>query len=476
MPSAARRIALPSFRRSASATEFQLPHATDWRTTDQDEINRRILRAREEQPRVRNLTPQHRIFSNFEVQSRSGLAYEVEVRNLAPRQFGCTCTDFKVNGLGTCKHVEAVLAMLQARSKKAWTEARQHGSTRIDVVPDPARQALVVERNFAALPRRLRHWFASDGSMPVDALEAFRAALRAFNGSSSAARVSVLVAPWLESLQHAEEKRQLRRDYEQKVQTGEYPAHETLVPLYPYQREGMLHLAFTGRALLADEMGLGKTIQAIAACALLHRLGQAKRVLVVTPASLKAEWEEQIRRFTPLPLQIVFGNKAARLRAYGSAPFFTLVNYEQMLADALDVNARLRPDLVVLDEAQRIKNWASKTAQAVKRLRSRYAFVLTGTPIENRLDELYSIVSFLDPGIFGPLFRFNREFYRFDDRGRPEAYLQLQQVHERIRPIMIRRRKSEVEKELPSRADRNLFIKLAPEQRQDYAAHEQIVA
>jgi SNF2 family DNA or RNA helicase len=130
----------------------------------------------------------------------------------------------------------------------------------------------------------------------------------------------------------------------------------------------------------------------------------------------------------------------------------------------------------VLDEAQRIKNWAAKTAQAIKRLHSRYAFVLTGTPVENRLDDLYSIVSFPDPKIFGSLFRFNREFYQLDDRGRPEAYLQLQKVHERIRPVMLRRRKSDVEKELPSRTDRNLFIKLTDEQRQDYAGHEQNVS
>ncbi len=476
MPSSARQVPPPKFGRPTASTDIQLPHATDWRTTDQDEVNRRILRAREEQPAIRNLDPRHPIFSNFEVKSRSGLAYEVEVRDLAKRQFGCTCTDFQINGLGTCKHIEAVLVRLQATSRKAWVAARQKGSPRLDLVPDPEHHALIVERNFSALPRPLRRWFDDEGRMPVDSAGAFQAALAELDGEASAVRLSVTVAPWLESLRIADEKRQLRRDYEQKVQAGEYPAHETLVPLYPYQREGMLHLAFTGRALLADEMGLGKTIQAIAACALLHRLGQAKRVLVVTPASLKTEWEEQIARFTPLPLQIVFGNKTERLRAYASAPFFTLVNYEQMLADALDVNARLRPDIVVLDEAQRIKNWAAKTAQAVKRLRSRYAFVLTGTPIENRLDDLYSIVSFLDPKIFGPLFRFNREFYQLDDRGRPEAYLQLQKVHERIRPVLLRRRKSDVEKELPSRTDRNLFIPLGPAQRQDYAAHEQVVA
>src|SRR4030095_3433167 len=126
-----------------------------------------------------------------------------------------------------------------------------------------------------------------------------------------------------EARRRQEERRRLRREYEQKVQNGEWPISETKVPLFPYQREGMLHLAFTERALLADEMGLGKTIQAIAACALLERLGQARRVLVVTPASLKTEWEEKIQRFTSLPYQLVFGAPARRLAAYVDPPFFT---------------------------------------------------------------------------------------------------------------------------------------------------------
>src|SRR5208337_1476923 len=123
-----------------------------------------------------------------------------------------------------------------------------------------------------------------------------------------------------EARAQAAERKELRRQYELKVQSGEWPANETKVPLFPYQREGMLHLAFTERALLADEMGLGKTIQAIAACALLQRMGKARHVLVVTPASLKSEWEEQIQRFTALPYQLVFGARFRRLAAYASAP------------------------------------------------------------------------------------------------------------------------------------------------------------
>ena len=106
-------------------------------------------------------------------------------------------------------------------------------------------------------------------------------------------------------------------------------------PLLPYQREGMLHLAFGERALLADEMGLGKTVQAIAACELLARRKGIERVLVVCPASLKAEWEEQIARFTDRA-----GAIGVRRRGRSASPptaspsFFTIVNYEQVLGDA----------------------------------------------------------------------------------------------------------------------------------------------
>ncbi|MBU6401411.1 MAG: DEAD/DEAH box helicase family protein, partial [Verrucomicrobia bacterium] len=369
--------------KSTRAADIKVPSPHDWRTSDVDEVNRRRLRAREGTFTIANRDPRHPIFSNFTVQSGSGLSYAVEIRDLAQRQFACECVDFRINGLGTCKHVEAVLLYLAARFPRLFKAAATTGSTRLEVVLDPELDSLRIHNGHGTIPAGARCWFDPEGRLHNGAPEEAVAALQqlAKNGEPRL-RISQEIAPWLENRRRALERKQLRHQYELKVQSGEWPAHETKVPLFPYQRDGMLHLAFTERALLADEMGLGKTIQAIAACALLHRLGQARRILVVTPASLKTEWEEQIQRFTDLPYQLVFGGRSARLRAYADAPFFTIVNYEQMLIDALDVNARLQPDIVVLDEAQRIKNWSTKTAQAVKRLRSRHAFVLTGTPIE----------------------------------------------------------------------------------------------
>jgi len=461
-----------SKKQLSPAEELQrnLPPVTNWNTTDEHEVNRRRLRAIEEPPlSIENKNPTHPVFSNFKVCSQSGETYSVEIRDLQKRVFASDTVDFQINGLGTDKHVEAVLLHLQKREQKAFKEALKNGSDRIDVVP--RRDELRVERNWAQLPTALKEIVSFEGL--IEKPELFLE--RAKKSRSSKLRISQEVAPWLESRKRETERTLLRRDYEAKVVSGDYPANETKLPLYPYQRDGMLHLAFTERALLADEMGLGKTIQAVAACALLHRMGKARRVLVVSPASLKSEWEEQIAKFTDLGNQIVFGIPEKRWRIYEDGPFFTLVNYEQVMRDFDEINQRMKPDVIILDEAQRIKNWSTKTAQAIKKLQSRYAFVLTGTPIENRIDDLYSIVNFIDPARLGSLFRFNREYYTFDERGRPEEYKNLDRLHERVKPLMVRRRKADVEKELPDRTDRTLFVPMSPIQMEFYKQHERIV-
>lgn len=462
-------------QKRSSKQSAALPAVSDWRTTDQQELLKRQIRAQEETFRITNQHPERPIYSNFTVQSGSGLSYTVELRDLATKACACTCTDFRINGLGTCKHIEAVLLHLQKQQRSAYQSAQSETSKLIDIVPDNDSTRLRVERNFKQIPPSLRGLFDHEGLQSVET-EPLELVKRLSNARFKSIRISQEVTPWLTALQHAQERIESRRDYETGVIDGRHPEHVTLSPLFPYQREGMLHLAFKERALLADEMGLGKTIQAIAACALLHHLGKARRVLVVTPASLKTEWEEQIRKFTTLPQRLVFGGRAQRATIYNdpNPPFFTICNYEQILRDSLNVNADLKPDIIVLDEAQRIKNWSSKTAQAVKRLDSRYAFVLTGTPLENRIDELKSIVDFLDPGLLGPLFRFNREYYTLDERGRPKGYKNLAGLRAKVAPILLRRRKIQVETELPDRTDRNLFVPLTKamlDEYDDYKKH-----
>src|SRR5204863_4467670 len=142
---------------------------------------------------------------------------------------------------------------------------------------------------------------------------------------------------------------------------------------------------------------------------------------------LKRQWEREIERFTGLSgarVRVIAGPREVRRRTYADPPEIMITSYELARADERELVA-LAPDLLILDEAQRIKNWRTRTADAVKRIASRFAFVLTGTPLENRLDDLYSLMQVIDPHLFGPLWRFNEEFTTLDERGRVTGYRRL---------------------------------------------------
>ena len=454
------------------------PPLQGWRTTDDDEIALRRWRGRTEIIAIEALEPKQPYFGTFRVQSGSGGFYEVEIRDLDGFSNSCGCIDHRANGLGTCKHIEGVLAALRQRSAKAFREAAAQGSQRVEVFLDrrgAATPALTWptgdRRRGSAVSEWLGSFIEPDGALTRDPgkVEALVSAWRVAPADiRRRIRMSRHFAPWLDRLRRERSREEARAAFLAEVEDGAASFDLLRHPLLAYQRDGMLHLAFGERTLLADEMGLGKTVQAIAACELLARRKGIERVLVVCPASLKAEWEEQIARFTDRPARSVFGARPARLAAYREPTFFNIVNYEQVLGDAPDINEILRPDVVVLDEAQRIKNWQIKTARRVKSLRSPYAFVLTGTPVENRIDEIYSIVQYLDPELVGPLFRFNRDFYELDERGRPVAYKNLAELRRRLQPVMLRRRKSDVESELPGRTVKTYFVPMVEEQKLRY--------
>lgn len=449
-----------------------------WLTTDDEEVERRRQRAAEEPFTIEAIEPEQPVFGSFRVESASGGAYEVEIRSLIRRDNSCGCPDHRVNGLGTCKHVEAVLASLSAAQK------RKAAGQRIEIFLRRTGAASQVRVQWPlgsgrSRARPLLAAFFSLGELRGDPVTALPELARAVAGAPPEVRAQIRISrhllPWAEDERRKAARQTARAQFVSEVEAGQATFDVLKFPLYPYQRDGMLHLAFGERALLADEMGLGKTIQAIAACVLLRRLRGIERVLVISPASLKGEWEEQIARFTDLPARIIFGPRAQRLRQYRDGAFFYLANYEQILTDWNDVQTILAPDVIVLDEAQRIKNWQSRTAQVVKRLQSPYAFVLTGTPLENRIDEIYSIVQFLDPSLFGPLFRFNQEFYDLDERGKPAGYKSLDEMHRRLSPVLLRRRKGEVEGQLPGRTDKHYFVPMDEEQALRYGDYEERV-
>ena len=193
----------------------------------------------------------------------------------------------------------------------------------------------------------------------------------------------------------------------------------------------------TGRSIIADDMGLGKTIQGIGVAELLAQDADISKVLIICPASLKSQWRLEIKRFSNRGCRLVLGKAHERAEQYDGPAFFTICNYEQVLRDILSIE-RVKWDLIILDEGQRIKNWAAKTSRMVKALKSTFALVLTGTPIENRLDDLFSIIEFIDDRRLGPAFRFFNRYRVTNEKGRLLGYKNLDDLRENLKPVLLR--------------------------------------
>ncbi|MCZ7618284.1 MAG: DEAD/DEAH box helicase [Myxococcota bacterium] len=233
--------------------------------------------------------------------------------------------------------------------------------------------------------------------------------------------------------------------------------------LRPYQRTGVDWLCFLRDAelgaLLADDMGLGKTLQILAA---LPEPGRG-RTLVVCPTSVLDNWAEELRRFRP-GLSVCLHRGPGRRLDPGAD--VTVTSYALLRIDA-DALAAATWDIAILDEAQAIKNPDSQTARAAYGLRARWRVAVTGTPVENRLAELWSQMQFANPGLLGSLASFQERWARPIEAGEPGVAASLRQ---RLRPFVLRRTKRVVAPELPARTERVLRCELDAEERAVYDA------
>ncbi len=248
--------------------------------------------------------------------------------------------------------------------------------------------------------------------------------------------------------------------------------------LFPYQKEGIQFATFKDSVIIADEMGLGKTIQAIAIAIKKKQIFGFKKTLVVCPASLKEQWKKEIEKFCTEEAIVVDGFPHERNTIYReSTAYFIIVNYETVLRDLRQIN-KMDTDFVILDEAQRIKNFETTTAQNIKLLTKKHALVITGTPIENRISDLYSIVQFINPTFLAPLWEFSYQHCLFDEKNKNKitGYYNLQNLHERLKPILLRREKRKVLKDLPNITEINVPVSMQIDQAGMHASFGQAIA
>ena len=414
---------------------------------------------------------QEPVFSDFRVHNpASGTHYRVAIRGQAPGQNFCACPDYASNDLGTCKHIEFTLAKLQARRGGKAALARGFQSEYSEIWLDYAGARQVRFRAGTGCPPALRAQaeklfdVAAGRALPRHKLGGLEHLMQAASDCGHELRCHDDVWQFIAQIRDGERRYATLVEAYPKGIPDKALTRLLKVKLYPYQAEGALFAARAGRSLIGDEMGLGKTIQAIAAAELFARHFGVRRVLVVCPTSLKHQWKNEFARCTEREVQVVHGLRAQRQLQYREEAFCKIIHYETLARDA-DLIAAWAPELVIADEAQRIKNWNTIAARALKRIASPYAVVLTGTPLENRLEELISIVQFVDQHRLGPTWRLLDEHQLRDEAGRVIGYRALDRISQTLAPVMLRRRKAEVLTQLPERVDNRIFVPLTPQQR-----------
>jgi len=395
------------------------------------------------------------------VRNPRGKEYTVTIYNPAERSGHCNCPDFATNHLDTCKHLIFVYNEFSADENfinqagaevfpfvhLTWNSRLQRPCCYYERIEEPE------------IRDTIEKLFNEKG---VYTRESIRGLYNLYSESSGEAEVLQFddhLLERMEELLFQKEMGKLEKQY-----TLDFSFLKT--SLYPYQEEGVRFAVFKKSAIIADEMGLGKTLQAICVALLKKEIFDFRKVLIICPSSLKSQWEQEIRKYTDESALIISGSRRKRREMYfESTAFFKITNYEAVLRDVLTIS-RWRPDFVILDEAQRIKNFETKTHRAIQSIPHTHSLVITGTPLENKLEDLYSIVQFCDSTLLTPLWAFAAHHFNLDKsrKNKVLGYRNLDTVHEKIQSLLIRRKKAEVIENLPEKIENNYYIDLSAEQ------------
>ena len=404
--------------------------------------------------------------------NENGIKYKIFLRDFENETGYSDSMDSRLNKLGTTKHI--MYAFKKLKEDKTLFDKLSKTWPFIEIFCDPLNEYKIswnypskmsVEEQLL-----LSKYFRDSNVLEDSELKAFLCFIE-----ESAAFPRIRIRPEVqEKIEAAFEESMLEH-----LKAGYHAEFSSITAeLYPYQKGGINFALFRKAAIIADEMGLGKTIQAIGTAILKKGIFDFKKTLVVCPASLKEQWKKEIEKFSHEKALVIEGFPEEREKQYlDKNYYFFIVNYETILRDHLALN-KAGFDFLILDEAQRIKNFETKTASSIRRLVFKHVLVITGTPIENRLIDIFSIVSAINPYFFGPLWEFSYQHCLFDPEkhNKINGYYNLQKLNKRLEPILIRREKRKVLDQLPNVQQINVPVKLSPLQADYHASYAKGIA
>ena len=377
----------------------------------------------------------------------------------------CSCMDFKTSRLGTCKHVEAVRLWLSRKSKlHVHKEIPPYTSVYLSYCGERCVKIRIGSDNQEEFRQLAKDYFDSNDELK----EAAYAHIGFF--LKQAKEINDTFRCYQDAIDFIIDKREKVERSKMVEQYDDAALDQLLkVKLYPYQKEGIRFAAKAGKAIIADEMGLGKTIQAIGTAELLRKEGLIGSVLILCPTSLKYQGRSEIKKFTNAEVYVIEGTHLKRKESYNRPEPYKIISYNSACND-IKVLGGLQTDMLIMDEVQRLKNWNTQISMAARKISSDYSVILSGTPLENKLDELYSIVEFVDNFRLAPYYLFKNRHIMTDETGQVLGYQNLNEISQKLSDILIRRRKKDVKLQMPKRQDKNLFVPMTKEQK---AMHEE---
>lgn len=405
------------------------------------------------------------IYGEHILTNEKGTTYKITLRDFTNETGYIDNPDLKTNKLGTTKHIMFAFAKLKSNRRLYKRLSKTYPF--IEIYLDPLNDYRITWHYPHTLKPELtgliRKYFGKNNHVADEAVKDFLLFIRDAKEFPQIV-IRLEVEEKVKKAWDRETLKELSREIKLDFSVMK-------VELFPYQKEGVVFATFHDGAVIADEMGLGKTVQAIATAVMKKKIFGFSRTIIVCPASLKEQWKQEIAKFSHEEAEIVSGLPEQRTRLYReSKAYFLILNYETIMRDWREIN-RMEPDFIILDEAQKIKNFSTITAQSIKLLVKKHALVITGTPIENKLIDLYSIVQFADPLCLAPLWEFSYQHCYFDkaNRNRITGYYNLQGLKERLKSFLIRREKSKVLKDLPKVTEITVPVAFHEEQQMYHA-------
>ena len=407
------------------------------------------------------------IYGDHIVYNNKGSKYKVFLRDFDNETGYSDSPDAGKNKLGTTKHIMSVFHQLKSDTNRF---ARlSHECPFVEIYLDPLNEDQItwfysgdLHEDVAVL---IIKYFGEAQFIPISRTKDFLPFLEEA-GVYSNVKIRPEVGEKIDALYEEEMMGWIKEKFE--ISFDKIKAN-----LYPYQKEGVSFVTYKKGVILADEMGLGKTLQSIAAAIAKKEIFSFRKTLIVCPASLKDQWKKEIEKFSDETAEVIQGTPHERHEQYRNAKsYFFITNYESVLRDSGVIN-KAGIDFLILDEAQKIKNFETKTWSAINRLEKKHILILTGTPIENRLIDLFSLMQTIDPEILGPLWEFSYKHCLFDTdrKDKINGYYDLQSIKKTLDSVLLRREKRKVLDQLPNISQQDVFVDLSPLQAEYHAGY-----